>query len=267
MLWVGPVKIAQLLTLKYSMNDLQLSRYSRHILLDELGIEGQQRLLNAHALIIGSGGLGSPVAMYLAASGVGRISVVDDDKVDLTNLQRQIAHTTEQVGQFKVDSIAKALRALNPDVRVNPIRQRVNAASLNQLVEQVDVVIDCCDNFATRQDVNGACVAHSKALVSGAATGFDGQLCVFDHRQTNSPCYACLFPSEQTPQEISCATMGVWAPLVGIIGSMQACEALKILAGVGTPLVGRLLMLSGLSMSMNEIKLAKNPQCSVCHVI
>lgn len=246
------------------MDDAQLLRYSRHILLDELGVEGQQRLLDSHALILGAGGLGSPVAMYLAASGVGRISLIDDDEVDLTNLQRQIAHTTSRVGQPKVTSAREAMLALNPQVQVDTLQSRADEAALMQLVANVDVVIDCCDNFATRHAVNRACVAHAVPLVSGAVIRLDGQLTTYDTRHTSSPCYACLFPPDQAPEEVRCATMGVLAPLVGVIGTLQATEALKLLAGVGRSLAGRLQLLDGRSLEWTEMRLRRQPDCPVC---
>ena len=246
------------------MTDDQLLRYSRHILLDEVGVEGQQRLLDAHAVVIGAGGLGSPVALYLAASGVGRITVVDHDQVDLTNLQRQIAHTNERVGQDKATSAATAMRALNPDVQVHPITERANADLLDALVAGSQVVIDCCDNFETRHAVNAACVRQRVPLVSGAVIRFDGQATVFDSRAATSPCYACVFPPDQPPPEVACATMGVLAPLVGLIGSLQASEALKLIMGVGSPLVGRLQMLDGQHMAWSELRLQRQADCPVC---
>jgi molybdopterin/thiamine biosynthesis adenylyltransferase len=252
-----------------TMNDDQLLRYSRHILLDEIGIEGQQRLLASHVLVIGAGGLGSPVSMYLGTAGVGRLTIVDDDTVELTNLQRQIAHTVARLGQAKVDSAAATVQAINPDVQVIGLRERAGAARLNDLVAEVDLVIDCCDNFATRQAVNAACVRHARPLVSGAAIGFDGQVSVYvterrDQRNAAHPCYACVFPPTASFEEARCATMGVFAPLVGIIGSMQAAEALKLLAGVGTSLTGRLQMLDARRMQWSEIRLARDPHCPVC---
>lgn len=247
-----------------AMNDDQLLRYSRHILLDEVGIEGQQRLLDAHALVIGAGGLGSPVALYLGTAGVGRITLVDHDTVDVTNLQRQIAHDLSQVGQFKVDSAARSIAAINPDVRVTALAERADATRLAALVAEADVVVDCSDNFATRQAINAACVAHRRPLVSGAAIGFDAQVSVFDPRSDESPCYACLFPPDRPAEEAQCATMGVWAPLVGIVGSLQAAEALKLLAGVGTSLAGRLQMLDARHMAWSEIRIARDPACPVC---
>jgi molybdopterin/thiamine biosynthesis adenylyltransferase len=246
------------------MNDDQLLRYSRHILLDEIGVEGQQRLADAHALVIGAGGLGSPVALYLGTAGVGTITIVDHDTVDLTNLQRQIAHDTARIGMPKALSAAQSIRAINPDANVVPVTQRADAALLDTLVAAADVVLDCTDNFGTRHAINAACVKHRKPLVSGAAIGFDGQISVYDTRSPEAPCYACLFPPEATFEETRCATMGVFAPLVGIIGTMQAAEALKLLARVGTSLAGRLQMLDARTMEWHEVKLARQPGCTVC---
>jgi molybdopterin/thiamine biosynthesis adenylyltransferase len=246
------------------MTDDQLLRYSRHILLNELGIEGQERILSAHALVIGAGGLGSPVALYLAGAGVGHITLVDHDTVDTTNLQRQIAHTLDRVGQLKVDSAQHAIHALNPDVKVYAIAERADAALLDRLVAQADVVLDCCDNFATRQTVNQACIKHGKPLVSGAAIRMDGQVSVFDPRQTDSPCYACVFPPEPVPEETRCATLGVFAPLVGIIGSLQAAEALKLISNMGSSIAGRLMMLDARHMDWNEVRIQRDAQCPVC---
>jgi molybdopterin/thiamine biosynthesis adenylyltransferase len=246
------------------MNDAQLLRYSRHILLDEIGIDGQARILAGHALVIGAGGLGSPALLYLASAGVGTITVLDHDTVDQTNLQRQIAHAEERVGQPKVLSAAVAMAQINPEVRVQALQQRADAALLDELVPQADVVLDCSDNFATRQAVNAACVRHGRPLVSGAAIGFDGQISVWDRRDGRTPCYACLFPPDAVVPEVRCAVMGVFAPLVGIIGTMQAAEALKLLAGTGRSLAGRLLMLDGRSMEFTEIGLAPQPNCPVC---
>jgi molybdopterin-synthase adenylyltransferase len=249
------------------MNDNQLLRYSRHILLDELGIEGQQRLLDARALVIGAGGLGSPVALYLASAGVGTITIVDDDTVELTNLQRQILHNVSRIGMRKVDSAVQALQAINAEVQVHALFERAEASRLMQLVGEADVVIDCTDNFATRQAVNAACVASGKPLVSGAAIGFDGQISVYDTRATsdaNNPCYACLFPADEKFEEANCALMGVFAPLVGIIGSMQAAEALKLLADVGSSLAGRLMMLDARTMQWTEIAASRSAGCTVC---
>jgi molybdopterin-synthase adenylyltransferase len=214
--------------------------------------------------VIGAGGLGSPVALYLASAGVGTVTIADNDTVDLTNLQRQIAHEVSRIGMAKVDSAARSMHALNPEVQVHALRERAGAARLLQLVGAADVVIDCSDNFATRHAVNAACVEHGKPLVSGAAIGFDGQVSVYDTRDPDSPCYACLFPPEAVFEEVRCATMGVFAPLVGIIGSLQAAEALKLLAGIGTSLAGRLQMLDARSMEWTEIRMARTAGCAVC---
>ncbi len=246
------------------MDDDQLLRYSRHILLNEIGVEGQQRLLASHALVIGAGGLGSPVALYLGTAGVGRITLVDHDMVDVTNLQRQIAHNLSRVGQPKAVSARQTIAAINPEVQVLPVVQRADAAWLDAAVAQADVVLDCSDNFGTRQAVNRACVQHRKPLVSGAAIGFDGQISVYDTREAQAPCYACIFPPESTFEEVRCATMGVFAPLVGIIGTMQAAEALKLLMGLGRSLAGRLQMLDARSMEWTEIRMARQAQCPVC---
>ncbi|MBV8603589.1 MAG: molybdopterin-synthase adenylyltransferase MoeB [Pelomonas sp.] len=255
------------------MDDAALLRYSRHILLDEIGIAGQQALLDAHALIVGAGGLGSPVALYLGTAGVGRLTVVDDDRVELTNLQRQIAHATARIGQPKVASVAAAVHALNPGVRVDAVEARADASRLDALVAAADVVLDCSDNFATRQAVNAACVRHAKPLVAGAAIGFDGQLGVYDVRRPGQPCYACVFPPEGRFEEARCATLGVFAPLVGIVGSVQAAEALKLLVAPAVPdasftsLAGRLQMLEARRMEWTEIALHADPQCPVCSKI
>ena len=246
------------------MNDDQLLRYSRHILLDEVGIEGQQRLVDSHVLVVGAGGLGSPVAMYLAASGVGHITIADHDAVDLTNLQRQIAHTTARVGYPKVASASQAMLALNPEVRVTALAHKLDAVQLNALVPTVQVVVDCCDNFETRQAVNAACVKHKVPLVSGAAIRMDGQLAVYDTRDDKSPCYACIFPPDHAPEEVLCSTMGVLAPLVGVIGTMQAMETVKLITGIGSRLIGRLQMLDGRGMEWHEVRLQRNAACPVC---
>ncbi|MFO1224873.1 MAG: molybdopterin-synthase adenylyltransferase MoeB [Burkholderiaceae bacterium] len=246
------------------MDDAQLLRYSRHILLDEIGIDGQQRLLASHALVIGAGGLGSPAALYLASAGVGRLTLVDDDRVDLTNLQRQIAHTTARVGQPKVESARAAVAAINPDVQVRALAQRVEGDGLDALVREAGVVLDCSDNFETRHAINAACVRTRVPLVAGAAIRFDGQISVYDPRDPTCPCYACVFPPDAAFDEVACATLGVFAPLVGIIGAMQAAEALKLLAGVGSSLAGRLQMLDARSMQWSEMRLVRQPACPVC---
>ncbi len=248
------------------MNDNQLLRYSRHILLQEIGIDGQAKLLAAHALVIGAGGLGSPAAMYLASGGVGRITLVDGDSVDLTNLQRQILHTTAAVGRAKAYSGKDTLTELNPEIEVEAVCERVEGERLEALVASADVVLDCSDNFATRHAVNRACVKHRKPLVSGAGVRFDGQVSVFDQRLDGAPCYNCLFPEDTEPEETRCATMGVFAPLTGIIGAVQAAEALKLLAGAGDSLNGRLLLLECLGMEWRSVRLSRDPACKVCSV-
>lgn len=246
------------------MNDDQLLRYSRHILVDELGIEAQQRFLDAHAIVVGAGGLGSPAAIYLAAAGVGRLTLVDADTVDLTNLQRQILHVTASVGRKKVESGREAIARLNPDVIVNAVDERIDDAWLDAHVPGASVVLDCTDNFATRHAINRACVKHGIPLVSGAALRFDGQISTFDFRDAHSPCYACIFPEDQPFEEVACATMGVFAPTVGIIGAMQAAEALRVVAGIGETLVGRLMMLDSLHMEWTTMNIARQPDCPVC---
>jgi len=246
------------------MNDDQLLRYSRHILLPEIGVEGQEKFLASSALIVGAGGLGSPAAMYLAAAGVGTIMLADGDAVDLTNLQRQILHTTQSIGKPKAESGRNALARINPEVRVAPVQSRLEGEELDRLVAQSSVVLDCSDNFATRHAVNRACVRHRRPLVSGAAVRFDGQVSVFDLRDDLSACYHCLFPENAELEETRCAVMGVFAPLTGIIGTVQAAEALKLLAGAGETLNGRLLILDALAMQWRTVKLARDPVCSVC---
>lgn len=246
------------------MNDQQLLRYSRHILLPEIGIEGQEKLIGAHALIIGAGGLGSPAALFLAASGVGTLTLCDNDTVDLTNLQRQILHRTSSIGMNKVDSAHAALAEINPEVRVNNLKERVESARLHELVAQADVILDCSDNFNTRYALNRACVQLKKPLVSGAAIRFSGQVTVFDFRQEHSPCYNCLFPENAENEDTRCAEMGVFAPLVGIIGSLQAAEALKLLMGIGTSMCGKLLMMDALHSGLRTIKLSRDVNCPVC---
>jgi molybdopterin/thiamine biosynthesis adenylyltransferase len=257
------------------MNDEQLLRYARHLMLDDVGVEGQRRLLASHALVIGAGGLGCPAALYLATSGVGRITVVDHDSVDLGNLQRQIAHSTSRLGQPKADSLRTTVAGLNPEVQLHALVRRADAALLDELVPQADVVLDCCDNFRTRHAVNAACVKHGKPLVSGAAVGWDAQVSVYDSRPRAGvngdsghigagPCYACVFPPEVAHEDVACNTMGVLAPLVGIVGSVQAAEALKLLAGAGESIAGRLLMLDARRMAWDHITLQRQPCCSVC---
>ena len=245
------------------MDDRQLLRYSRHILLDEIGVEGQERIRAASMLVIGAGGLGSPAAYYLASAGVARITLVDGDTVDLTNLQRQILHTTERIGAPKAESGRATLAAINPEVEVVPVARRVDADALDPLARDATIVLDCTDNFATRHAVNRACVMHRKPLVSGAAIRFDGQLAVFDLRRDDAPCYACLFPEGAGEDEL-CAIMGVFAPLTGIIGTLQAAEALKLAAGIGESLSGRLLMLDARDMQFRTVRVPRDPACAVC---
>ncbi|MEK9720338.1 MAG: molybdopterin-synthase adenylyltransferase MoeB [Quisquiliibacterium sp.] len=245
------------------MDDRQLLRYSRHLLLDEIGNDAQERLLNGTALVVGAGGLGCPAALYLAAAGLGRILIADDDLVDLTNLQRQILHRESGIGLPKVESARRALAEINPQVEVIALQQRLQDDDLDAAVARCDVVLDCCDNFATRHAVNRACVRHKVPLVSGAAIRFDGQLAVFDPRQHKAPCYHCLFPQDREFEEVRCAVMGVFAPLTGIIGTMQAAEALKIVGGFGAPMQG-LLLLDARSMEVQRIGLARDPACPVC---
>lgn len=246
------------------MNDNQLLRYSRHILLPEIGYEGQDKLTKSHALIVGAGGLGSPVALYLAASGVGMLTICDFDVVDLTNLQRQIIHTTQSVGINKAVSAQQTLYEINPDVNIKTIQKKSTEQELTDLVAKADVVIDCSDNFATRYALNRLCVQLQKPLVSGAALKFEGQITVYDMRSSTSPCYHCLFPDNGEDTDLRCATNGVFSPLVGMVGTVQAAEALKILMGIGESLQGRLLLLDALSMEWRTIKLKKDAACSVC---
>lgn len=246
------------------MTDEQLLRYSRHILLDEVGIEGQERVLAAHALVIGAGGLGSPAALYLGSAGVGRITLVDHDVVDLTNLQRQIAHTTDRVGQPKVASAAQAVHAINPYVHITTLQQKADEALLDTWVPQASVVLDCSDNYTTRHAVNAACIRHGVPLVAGAVIRFDGQIMVFDPRDAASPCYACMFAPDADFEEVQCSTMGVFAPLVGVIGAMQAAEALKLVSGAAPAMTGRLLMLEGRSMEWSTMKVPRDSSCKVC---
>ncbi|AOF81089.1 thiF family protein [Methyloversatilis sp. RAC08] len=246
------------------MNDEQLLRYSRHILLDPIGIEGQDRLLASRALIVGAGGLGCPAALYMAAAGVGTLVIADDDEVDLTNLQRQVLHRQHSVGRAKVESARETLHDINPGIEVIALKTRLAGDALREQVEAADVVLDCSDNFATRHAINRACVAARTPLVSGAAIRFDGQVSVFDSRDAEAPCYHCLFPEGGDADEVRCAVMGVFAPLTGIIGTMQAAEALKLLAQTGRSLAGRLLLLDALGMEWRSITLPRDPACEVC---
>ncbi len=246
------------------MTDEQLLRYSRHILLPQIGIKGQETLSRSHVLIVGAGGLGSPVAMYLAASGIGKLTICDSDNVDLTNLQRQIVHSTDRIGAPKADSAKKTLGGINPEVNVVAQVERMDENRLFELAADTAVVVDASDNFPTRYAVNRVCTALKKPLVSGSVVRFDGQVTVFDLRHASSPCYHCLFPENGEDQDMRCAVMGVFAPLVGIIGCMQAAETLKILLGIGQTLNGRLLLLDGLSMEWRSAKLNKDPSCEIC---
>ncbi len=246
------------------MHDAQLLRYSRHILLDEFGVEAQEKLLASHALVVGAGGLGCPAALFLAASGVGRLTIADGDKVDATNLQRQILYREATVGQPKAESAKAALRDVNPDVQVAALGERIEGTRLEELVATADVVLDCTDNFATRHALNRACVKHAKPLVSGAAIRFDGQLAVFDLRRADAPCYACLFPEDTAAEDVACAVMGVFSPLTGTIGTLQAAEAIKLLAGIGTPLNGRLQMFGALDGEWRTVRVPKDPGCPAC---
>ena len=233
-------------------------------MLDEIGIEGQERILSAHVLIIGAGGLGSPAALYLGSAGVGRMTVVDNDLVDITNLQRQIAHTTERVGSAKVESIKTAVHAINPTIDIQCVQERATEALLDTLVPLATVVLDCTDNYKTRQAINAACVRHGIPLIEGAAIRVDGQLMVIDPANPDSPCYACIFPPEAEFEEIQCSTMGVFAPLVGLIGIQQAAEALKLIVGFGRSSVGRLQMLDARSMEWSTMHITRSQDCPVC---
>jgi len=225
-------------------------------------VEGQEKLRSSAALIIGAGGLGCPAALYLAAAGVGRLTIADSDKVDLTNLQRQILYRTDSVGAPKVEAARSALNAVNPEVAVVALQKRIH--DFSELVAKVDVVLDCSDNFATRHALNRACVSKKKPLVSGAAIRFDAQVTVFDLRTKSAPCYACLFPEDAEVEEVQCSTMGVFAPLTGIAGAMQAMEAIKLIAGIGEPLAGRLMIVDAKSAEWRSVKVSKDPACPVC---
>ena len=246
------------------MNDNQLLRYSRHILLPQIAYEGQEALTQSHALIVGAGGLGAPSALYMAAGGVGTLTICDFDVVDLTNLQRQIIHTTQSVGINKAVSAKQSLQAINPEVVVNTVQEKSTEAAISKLVKETDVVLDCSDNFATRYALNQLCFEHQKPLVSGAAIGFEGQVTVYDFRHPQSPCYHCLFPDDGSETDMRCSENGVFSPLVGMIGTTQAAEAMKLLMNIGTSLQGRLMLLDALNMEWRTIKLSKDPACKVC---
>jgi molybdopterin/thiamine biosynthesis adenylyltransferase len=247
------------------MNDNQLLRYSRHILLPQIAYEGQERLTESHALIVGAGGLGSPAAVYMAAGGVGTLTICDFDTVDLTNLQRQIIHTTEAVGVNKAVSAKRTLNAINPDTVIHIVQDKSTEDTFEKLIAAADVVLDCSDNFATRYALNRLCFKLKKPLVSGAAIGFEGQVTVFDFRHQASPCYHCLFPDDGSETEMRCSENGVFSPLVGMIGTTQAAEAMKLLMEIGQSLEGRLLLLDALNMEWRTIKLGRDHQCAVCH--
>ena len=247
------------------MNDNQLLRYSRHILLPQIAYEGQEKLTKSRALIVGAGGLGSPAALYMAAGGVGDLTICDFDTVDLTNLQRQIIHTTQSVGINKAISAQRTLNAMNPDILVNTVKDKSTEQVFEKLIMAADVVLDCSDNFATRYALNRLCFKLRKPLVSGAAIGFEGQVTVFDFRHQTSPCYHCLFPDDGLETEMRCSENGVFSPLVGMIGTTQAAEAMKLLMSIGQSLEGRLLLLDALNMEWRTIKLSKDQQCAVCH--
>jgi molybdopterin-synthase adenylyltransferase len=246
------------------VDDQSLLRYSRHLLLDAIGIEGQERLAQARVVVVGAGGLGSPAAMYLAASGAGTLLLVDHDTVALTNLQRQIAHTTGRLGQPKAESAAHTLRALNPTVRVEARVERADVGNLEALVQGATVVLDCSDNRATRQALNAACLAATRPLVSGSASGFAGQLAVFDFREAGTPCYACLFPPGPGTDD-DCATMGVFAPLTGVVGTLQAAEAIKLICGISRDTRGALWMIDlHAAPELQALHFARDPHCPVC---
>jgi len=245
------------------MNDDQLLRYSRQIMLPQVDASGQQKLLDSSVLIVGMGGLGSPIAMYLAAAGVGHLILADYDQVELTNLQRQIIHSTDDIGKDKVDSAFETLQRLNPEVSITRFKQKLSSQNLHDLVPQVDLVIDGCDNFATRFAVNRACVEHHKPLVSGAAIRFEGQIAVFPNNGDNLPCYQCLYKDEGE-EEQTCSENGVLAPVVGLVGSIQATEAIKFLLGLGESLQGKLMLIDCLTMDVRTLKLKKDPDCQVC---
>lgn len=246
------------------MNDDQLLRYSRHLLLEEIDVAGQEKLLKSHALVIGAGGLGSAAAPYLAAAGVGHITLVDHDDVELTNLQRQIMHAEGSVGKSKVASGKEFLQNLNSSIRIETVQTKATSNLLDELLPNVSVVLDCTDNFSTRHLINAACVKHQIPLVSGSALKFDGQISVFDSRNPSSPCYACIFSPDEQLEEVSCASMGIFSPLVGVIGAMQAAQALQMLIGFGEALVGRMLLWNGLTTQIDEIRISRNPECPVC---
>lgn len=246
------------------MDDQQLLRYSRHILLPEIDIAGQEKLIRSSAFILGAGGLGSPVALYLAASGIGKLVICDHDQVDLTNLQRQILHNTASIGKSKADSAKNTLQHINPQIKIIPLSEYATPDLLNKEIGEVDIVVDASDNFSARHLLNQACLIHRKPLISGAAVRFSGQVTVFNFRQDNSPCYHCLFPDSGESDDPECAVMGVFSPLTGIIGCIQAAETIKVLLEIGETLHGRLLLLDGLTMRFRSFTLSKDPHCPAC---
>ena len=246
------------------MNDEQLLRYSRHLLLEEIDVAGQEKLLSARVLVIGAGGLGSAAAPYLAAAGVGHITLMDHDSVELTNLQRQIMHTESSIGKSKVASGKEFLELLNSTIQIETIQAKATSALLDELLPSVDIVLDCTDNFSTRHLINAACFKNKTPLISGSALKFDGQVSVFDPRNSSSPCYACIFSPDEEFEEVSCSSMGIFSPLVGIIGAMQAAQALQVLIGFGEPLVGRMLLWNGRTTQIDEIRISRNSECPVC---
>jgi adenylyltransferase/sulfurtransferase len=247
------------------MKDEQLLRYSRQIMLPQLDVAGQQKLIDATVLIVGMGGLGCPAAMYLAAAGVGHLIIADDDVVELTNLQRQVAHSQSMIGEPKVISAQQALLGLNPDLKITALQKRLEGTELSEAVGQADLVVDACDNFTTRFAINCACIEHGKPLVSGAAIRMEGQVTVFDSRNPASPCYQCLY-SQGDDDDASCSENGVMAPLVGIIGAVQAMEAIKLLTGIGESLIGRLLLLDASTLQWREMRLPRDSDCAACGV-
>ena len=249
------------------MNDDQLLRYSRHILLPQIDISGQEKLSKSCVLIVGLGGLGCPAALYLAASGVGKLIICDADQVDLTNLQRQVLHTTQSVGEAKTSSAERALYQINPSIEIISLAKRVTEDVMHELITQVDAIIDASDNFTTRYLINRITYRYQKPLISGAVVGFEGQVTVFDHRNHVNSCYQCLFPEQSIDNNVNCAVMGVFAPLAGVVGCIQAAETIKLLIGIGETLSGRLLLLDGLTMQLRTVKINKDPECDVCSKI
>ena len=246
------------------MQDKELERYSRHILLPEIEFEGQNKLLQSHCLIVGAGGLGSPVAIYLAASGVGKLTICDFDDVDLSNLQRQIIHEENSIGLNKADSAKKTLSRINSDIKVIPIKNQMNIDEVKLVAEDVDVIVDCSDNFETRYALNKIAFDLKRPLISGAAIKFDGQVSIFDFRKNNSPCYNCLFSRNDEEQNLKCSDHGVFSPLVGLVGSIQAGEVIKVLLDLGTSLHGKLLLINHRDIDFKILKIQKDKHCKIC---